>query len=55
VVNSYKDWDEPEMGYRDRLEYDLESLALSHKQLVFNSTVPLTALMPLHHYRKCTH
>jgi hypothetical protein len=43
-VKSFKEWDEPETGYRDRLKYDLESFELDHKQLVLNSTVPSTAL-----------
>jgi hypothetical protein len=44
-IKSYKDWEEPGTGFRDRLKADLTAFELAHKQLVVNGTAPSS---PLH-------
>jgi hypothetical protein len=43
-VKSFKDWNEPHMGYRDHLKEDLSAFELPHKLMVVNSTLPSSPL-----------
>jgi hypothetical protein len=43
-VKTYREWEEPHTGYRDRLKNDLTSFDLAHKQLVVDNTDPGSAL-----------
>jgi hypothetical protein len=39
-IKSYRDWEEPHTGFRDRLKQDLNAYELSHKQMVADNTKP---------------
>jgi hypothetical protein len=46
-VKSYKDWEEPQTGFRDRLKVDLETFEEAHTQLVTDNTQPSSALQAM--------
>jgi hypothetical protein len=46
-VKSYKDWEEPQIGFRDRLKVDLETFEEEHIQLVTDNTQPTSALQAI--------
>jgi hypothetical protein len=46
-VKSFKDWDEPQTSYRDRLKEDLLAFELAHKLMVMNNTQPASPLQAM--------
>jgi hypothetical protein len=43
-IRSYKEWEEPGTGFRERLKADLSAFKLAHKKLVDNNTIPSSPL-----------
>jgi hypothetical protein len=43
-IKTYKDWETPHTGFRDRLKQELNAFELSHKLMVENNTIPTSPL-----------